>query len=158
MTASEEWRPTARMDPWCSAEIDGGAEILFGFAVEHEATGGLSWVRSSAVVWFSDDFSRAQTQSGRRYTLGRRTVLDRLPDEEARLAFAILVAPYLDDPELAPPVAGNMHTAERWLIACKMARHLNTETPPLSNPNAVDEFIAINLERYSSLRSGRRLS
>lgn len=158
MNAREEWRPNARMDPWCSVEIDGGAEILFGFAVEHEATGGLSWVRSSPVVWFLDDCRRAQTQSGRRYSLGRRIDLNRLPTEEARFAFAILVAPYLDDPDIAPPVAGNLHAAERWLIACKMARHLKTETPPLSNPDAVNEFIVTNMERYGFLRLGGKLS
>jgi hypothetical protein len=158
MTPDDNWTPNAVMDPWCSVEIDGGTEILFGFAAEHEATGGLSWVRSSPVVWFADDARRAQTESGRRYSLGRRITIDRLPTEEARLAFALLVAPYLDDPDLAPPVAGNLATAESWVIACKMARHLKLEAPPLSDPAAIREFMAANMERYTQLRMGRRSS
>ncbi|MGX9967096.1 hypothetical protein ACVFYP_27485 [Roseomonas sp. F4] len=154
MTAPEDWRPNARMDPWCPVEIDGGVEILFGYAVEHNELGGLSWVRSSRVMWFAADYSRAQTMSGRRYALGQRIELDQLPDEEAKVAFAVLVAPYLDDPHLAPPVAGDLFVAGRWVLACKMARHLKTAAPPRSDPNAVEAFIETNRNRYSRLMSG----
>ncbi|MBU8546090.1 hypothetical protein JJQ90_20370 [Roseomonas sp. ROY-5-3] len=154
MTAPDDWRPNARMDPWCSVDIDVGAEILFGYAVEHNVLGGLSWARSSRVMWFSADYSRAQTMSGRRYSLGQRFELDQFPNEEAKVAFAVLVAPYLDDPHLAPPVEGDLFVAGRWVLACKMARHLKTAAPPRSDPDAVEEFIMFNQNRYSRLLMG----
>ncbi|MFC3029667.1 MULTISPECIES: hypothetical protein [Roseomonadaceae] len=135
-------------------DIDVGAEILFGYAVEHNVLGGLSWARSSRVMWFSADYSRAQTMSGRRYSLGQRFELDQFPNEEAKVAFAVLVAPYLDDPHLAPPVEGDLFVAGRWVLACKMARHLKTAAPPRSDPDAVEEFIMFNQNRYSRLLMG----
>jgi hypothetical protein len=38
----------AYMDPWCVVRIITGDRLLFGFAVHHSGTGGLSWVRGTA--------------------------------------------------------------------------------------------------------------
>ena len=81
------------MDSWCLVELADGAEVLFGFVVEHAGTGGLSWVRSTAVVWLDETAGRARTASGRRYALGRRIAVADLPTEEARIAFTFLVSP-----------------------------------------------------------------
>ena len=158
MNPDDRWIPNARMDPWCPVELADGSEALFGFAVEHADTGGLSWVLSTPVVWLDVAAGRARTRSGRRYTLGRRVTPLELPTEEARIAFSFLAAPHLEDPDAAPPLAGDADLAATWVTACKMARHLKLETPPLDNPVALRDFVARNIERYTLLRTGRRPS
>ncbi|NOG73675.1 hypothetical protein [Roseicella sp. DB1501] len=158
MNVCDDRRPDATMDPWCLVELGDGDEVLFGFAVEHARTGGLSWVRSTAVVWLDETAGRARTASGRRYALGRRTTMADLPTEEARIAFALLVGPHLADPDAGPPVDGDPAAAAAWVAACKVARHLGLDAPPLSDPAAVARFITSNIESYALLRSGRRPS
>ncbi|MCO6415873.1 hypothetical protein JYK14_06745 [Siccirubricoccus sp. KC 17139] len=146
------------MDPWCLVQLADGTEALFGFAVEHAGTGGLSWVLSTSVVWLDVEAGRARTLSGRRYTLGRRITAIELPTEEARIAFALLVSPHLEDPETGPPFAGDADLAATWVAACKMARHLKMDAPPLHDPAAIRDFVTSNMERYVMLRNGRRPS
>ena len=102
----------------------------------------VSWVRSTAVAWLDETAGRARTASGRRYALGRRTTVANLPTEEARIAFAFLVSPHLADPGAEPPVDGDSAAAAAWVAACKVARHLGLEAPPLRDPAAVTEFLA----------------
>jgi hypothetical protein len=40
---------TAYINPWCAVPLVGGACVLFGFAVWHPNTGGLSWVCSTPI-------------------------------------------------------------------------------------------------------------
>ncbi|MGX9967098.1 hypothetical protein ACVFYP_27495 [Roseomonas sp. F4] len=156
MNAIQEWRANVILDPWCIVEFADGTEALFGFAIENDATGGLAWMRSSPVESMREDGSRARTSSGRRYSLGRRITVGELPNEEARYAFAIMMTPRLADPRVAPPVTEDLETARWWVAACKMARHLATDAPPLRDPEAIGKFIVDNLTRYLS-RPGRRL-
>lgn len=146
------------MDPWCLVELADGSEALFGFAIEHGGTGGLSWVLSTSVVWLDAEAGRARTLSGRRYTLGRRVTAMELPTEEARIAFALLVTPHLDVHTATPPTTGDPATGAAWVAACKMSRHLNVAPPPLHDPAAVRDFLGSNMERYMLARAGRRPS
>jgi hypothetical protein len=158
MNPDDGWAPNARMDPWCLVELADGSEALFGFAVEHAGTGGLSWVLSTPVVWLDAAAGRARTASGRRYILGRRVTPLELPTEEARIAFSLLASPHLEDPDAAPPFAGDADLAATWVAACKMARHLKLEAPPLHDPAAVRDFVDRNTERFTLLRAGRKPS
>ncbi|WP_439598758.1 hypothetical protein [Falsiroseomonas sp.] len=155
MNAHQKWRANVHLDPWCLVEFADGTEALFGFAIENDATGGLAWMRSSLVEWMPEDGSRARTSSGRRYALGRRISIDQLPSEEARYAFAIMMTPRLADPRLAPAVTEDLTTAFWWIAACKMARHLTTDAPPLHDPTATGKFIADHLSRYLERRGPR---
>ncbi|WP_109516977.1 hypothetical protein [Teichococcus aestuarii] len=148
----------AAMDPWCLVALDTGYEHLFGFAIQHAGTGGLSWVLSTPVVWIDAATGRAQTESGRRYTLGRAVTPEALPTLEARIAFALMVEPQLTDPLPLPPVPKDLPAARKWVVACKMARHLGVEPPPLKDEAAVAHFLGANMERYWRLRDGRRPS
>ena len=148
----------AVMDPWCLVELADGSEALFGFAVEHAGTGGLSWVLSTAVVWLDAAAGRAETTSGRRYALGREVTADTLPTIEARIAFAFLVSPHSPAAIPLPPVSGDLFTAAMWVSACKMARHLRLEAPPLEDAAAVTHFLETNIEQYRLLRHGWRPS
>jgi hypothetical protein len=148
----------AVMDPWCLVDLADGTESLFGFAVEHAGTGGLSWVLSRPVVRLDEVAGPAQTSSGRRYVLGRRITPLELPTEEARIAFSLLVSPALEDPKTGPPFAGDADLAATWVAACKMARHLKVDAPPLHDPAAVRDFVASNMERYLLHRNGRKPS
>jgi hypothetical protein len=158
MKPGDAWMPNALMDPWRLVELADGSEALFGFAVEHAGTGGLSWVFSTSVVWLDEAAGRAQTLSGRRYALGRCITAAELPTVEASIAFSLLVSPHLDDPGAVPPVLGDPAAAAIWVAACKMARHLKAEAPPLGDAAAVGAFVGSNMERYTLLRAGRRPS
>ncbi|MBU8546087.1 MULTISPECIES: hypothetical protein [Roseomonadaceae] len=156
MNAIQEWRANVILDPWCLVEFADNTEALFGFAIKNNATGGLAWMRSSPVEWMAEDGSRARTMTGRRYSLGRRITVGELPSEEATYAFAIMMTPRLADPRLAPAITVDLAIAVWWVAACKMARHLRSDAPPLRDPKATRKFIAANLRRYLS-RPGRRL-
>ena len=146
------------MDPWCLVEFADGSEALFGFAVEHADTSGLSWVLSTPAVWLDAAAGRARTRSGRRYELGRRVTPLELPTEEAQIAFSLLASPHLEDPDAAPPFAGDADLVTTWVAASKMARHLGVAAPPVDDPVALRDFVARNTERYALLRTGRKPS
>jgi hypothetical protein len=158
MNPDDDWAPNALMDPWCLVELADGSEVLFGFAIEHRGTGGLSWVLSTSVVRLDAAAGQARTHSGRRYTLGRRLTAMELPTEEARIAFALLLTPHPDARAAVPPTTGDPATSAAWVAACKMARHLNVAPPPLHDPAAVRNFFGSNMERYALARAGRRPS
>ena len=148
----------ALMDPWCLVELADGFEALFGLEVEHAGAGGLSWVLSTPVVWLDAATGQAETTSGRRYALGREVTADTLPTIEARIAFAFLVSPHSPAAIPLPPVTRDLITAAMWVSACKMARHLRLEAPPLEDSAAVTHFLETNIEQYRLLRDGRRPS
>lgn len=158
MTPGDVWMPNAPMDPWCLVELADGSEALFGFAVEHAGTGGLSWVLSTPAVRLKAAAGRAQTLSGRRYALGRRITAAASSTVEARIAFSLLVSPYLDAADAVPPVPGDPAAAAIRVSACKMARHLEVKAPPLDDPAAVGDFVRSHVERYALLRAGLRPS
>ena len=83
----------AYMDPWCVVSVITGERLLFGFAVRHPATGGLSWVRSTPIRHLDEVTGCAITESGRPYALGRRIEPEKVPleGEEAWLAFDLLI-------------------------------------------------------------------
>ncbi|SDB22552.1 hypothetical protein [Belnapia rosea] len=155
MRPDAAWVPNGLMDPWCLVELADGTETLFGFAVEHSGTGGLSWVLSTPIVWLDAAAQQAETASGRRYALGREVTADTLPTIEARIAFAFLVSPHSPAAIPLPPVKGDLFTAAMWVSACKMARHLRLEAPPLEDSAAVIHFLETNIEQYRMLRDGR---
>jgi hypothetical protein len=136
----------AELDPWVLV-VEPGAMSLFGFAVRHPATGGLAWTLSTTVRTLDEARGRAVTRSGRRYALGRRIDADGLPDEEARVAYALLVGPLLGrDPA---KMLGGMHLgfAAAWQLSRKMARHLRLAPPPFE-PEPVARFLDMHGERY----------
>jgi hypothetical protein len=87
----------AELNPWTVVGEDDNA-CLFGFALRHPRTGGLAWTLSTPIVSLDERRQQAVTRSGRRYTLGRRVSPDALPDEEAEVAYALLVGPLLGWP------------------------------------------------------------
>ena len=141
------------MDPWCVVELVAGGSVLFGYAIRHAATGGLSWTCSTPIVELDADGGHARTMSGRRYRLGRRIDIGDIPDEgeEAWLAFAVLIGANAADGDAVPPVSADPAREGMWLAACKMARHLRV-APPGRAPKELDVFIGKYLEAYLDLR------
>lgn len=137
----------AHLDPWCVVPLDAGGTILFGFALQHEATGGLAWLSSSVVLEIDAAAGRARTFSGRRYLLGRQ--FDPLDvgaeGEEARTAFGLLIGvDYEDQDEL-------VEVDRRWLMATKAARHLGVEAP-IRTDAATRAFVDKYQAAYFALR------
>jgi hypothetical protein len=145
--------PDAHMDPWCLVPLATGGEILFGFAVHHPTTRGLSWVRSTPVLALDEATGRATTMSGRRYGLGRRIEPAgiSLEGEEAWLAFDLLIGDDAANDVAVPPISTDRKSDVIWLAACKMARHLGIAGPGRA-PDAVQAFVVQNIEAYRQLR------
>jgi hypothetical protein len=143
----------AQMDPWSIVPLVTGDRILFGFAVQHSRTGGLSWVRSTPIRYLDELVGRATTASGRRYKLGRRIELESIPNEgvEAWLAFDLLIGPDAEDGDAVLPVSVDRHQDAVWLAACKIARHLGVSAPDRA-PAVVEEFVRTHIEPYFALR------
>jgi hypothetical protein len=143
----------ACMDPWCLVPLVAGGEILFGFALHHPTTGGLSWVQSTPVLALDEATGGATTASGRRYGLGRRIEPAGIPleGEEAWLAFDLLIGDDAANEVAVPPISMDRKTDAIWLAACKMARHLGI-TAPGRAPDAVQAFVKQNIEAYLRLR------
>jgi len=137
----------AHLDPWCVVPLDAGGSILFGFALHHEATGGLAWLSSSEVLELHAAVGRAQTFSGRRYRLGR--AFDPIDvgaeGEEARLAFQLLIGVVYEDLDELVEVD------RRWLQAMKAARHLGVQ-PPIRTDAATRAFVDKYQAAYFALR------
>jgi cell division protease FtsH len=142
----------AVMDPWCLVPLVTGGRVLFGFALQHPRTGGLSWVRSTPVVNLDVAAERAATESGRHYELGRRMESASIPleGEEAEVAYALLFGSAAMSIE-PPPIITDRQLAIEWITACKMARHLGIVAPAHA-PAAVEAFTAQNMEAYLLLR------
>lgn len=155
---SPEPAPDATLDPWCVVPII-GERVLFGYAVTHPETGGLSWMSSTPVRYLDETAQRATTASGRRYALGRRIEpTDVVTEgEEARVAFELLIGAAATDAAAGPSISIDRHPDACWVTACKMARHLGI-TPPARSPVAVQDFLRLHGEAYAALRaSGKRL-
>lgn len=138
---------TATMSTWMLVDTFGD-ECLFGFAERHPSTGGLSWVLSTPVVEFTEAMERARTASGRVYALGRQITADDL-DEEGCVALALL---------LADGAASNPRDIRdtNWVIARKMARHLQMSAPSRADNEAVSRFLERYRDLYLSQRGGGR--
>jgi len=137
----------AHLDPWCIVPLQDGTQILFGYALVHEATAGLAWTNSSELLELDIAVQRAVTRSGRRYQLGRR--IDAVDiggeGEEARLAFQLLIGPAFEE-------AGALSEVDRlWLMACKAARHLDVE-PPTRTQSSTRDFFNRQAAAYVSIR------
>ena len=137
-------RPDACMDPWLTVDAT-GETCLFGYALLHPRTGGLSWVLTTPLVGFDRHGRQARTASGRLYALGREIRQEEL-DEEGAVALRLLVRhPYATDP-----------ASERdriWLASQKMARHLGAPPPTRNSHDTVIQFVALNALRYRAVRS-----
>jgi hypothetical protein len=140
---------TARMDPWCPVPLIGGARVLFGFAVWHPNTGGLSWVCSTPIRKLDAASGQATTASGRRYTLGRQIQPEDVPGEgeEAWIAFDLLIGADAADGDAVPPISADPGRDTRWVTACKVARHLGLGAPRRA-PADVDGFLRRNMDAY----------
>jgi len=155
---SAEAAADAYMDPWCVVPLIGGDRLLFGFAVRHPGTGGLSWVRSTPIRHLDEAAACAITASGRRYALGRRIEPEDVPleGEEAWLAFDLLIGPDAADDAAVPPISADGSPDAEWITACKIARHLSVAAPDRA-PARVDEFMRRHIAAYLALRAqGRR--
>ncbi|WP_372623853.1 hypothetical protein [Falsiroseomonas sp.] len=146
LTADPGWVADAALDPWLLVS-DGPGSALFGYATGHPATGGLAWTLSTPVRQLDTHRSRAVTASGRRYDLGRRIDVSKLPDEEARFAYALLVCPIIGSDPAAHLGSADPLLAADWVRACKMARHLGV-TPPERDVDALSAFLQRHADAY----------
>lgn len=143
------WVADAVLDPWLLTS-EGPDGSLFGYATRHPATGGLAWTLSTTVRQLDMRRGRAVTASGRRYDLGRRIELPELPDDEARIAYALLVCPIIGiDPAMHLGTVDPMLAAD-WVRACKMARHLGVPRPE-RELKAVSAFLGRHADAYVTL-------
>jgi hypothetical protein len=153
LTAGPAWIAGAALDPWLLV-TDGPERALFGFAVAHPGTGGLAWTLSTAVRHLDVTRGRATTASGRRYDLGRRIELPDLPDEEARISYAVLVCPLIGVDPAVHLGAVDPLLAVDWVRACKVARHLRVD-PPVREAASVTRFLDRHAERYAAVLRGK---
>jgi hypothetical protein len=149
-----QWRADALIDPWCTLEIAAGKHVLYGYAIHHSFTGGLSWVVSTAIYWIASDARRAVTASGRRYELGRRIEPADIPleGEEAWLAYDILLGDHVVDSDAVPRLSVDRKLDSAWVTACKVARHLDVAAPG-RGLLAVDSFLKDHEQKYRLKRS-----
>lgn len=140
------------MDPWTLVDIGNGEQVLFGFCTRHPRTGGLSWTRSTPVVYLHEKLGLARTASGRHYILGARTSPAALPTEEARVALSLLVGSDLIDEAVDVSSAKERCQARAWITACKIARHLQMELPKRDYIE-VEAFMSAHLGAYLALRA-----
>ncbi|MFC3125090.1 hypothetical protein ACFOD4_08465 [Pseudoroseomonas globiformis] len=138
--------------------LQDGAEVLFGYAVRHPATGGLSWVSSTEIEELDAVGGRARTRSGRLYELGRQIALEDIPveGEEAWVAFELLLGHDVADPEAVPPRVVDPAADREWVAACKAARHLGV-VAPRRIPREVAAFFDQYRVAYLAYRQDRSL-
>ena len=150
-----ETAPDATLDPWCVVPTVTGERLLFGYAVSHPKTGGLSWMCSSPVQQLDETGKRAVTASGRHYALGRPIEpADIVAEgEEAWLAFDLLIGSAARDAAAVPSISTDRRQDGKWLTACKVARHLGSAAPART-PLAVQAFLRRHGQTYLKLRSG----
>jgi hypothetical protein len=145
------------MDPWCAVPLIGGERVLFGFAVWHPNTGGLSWVCSTPIRKLDAESGQATTASGRHYRLGRRIQPEDVPNEgqEAWIAFDLLIGADAADGDALPRISADPAGDTQWVTACKMARHLGL-TAPSRAPTDVEAFLVQNMGAYMRRRTAGR--
>lgn len=144
---------TAKLDPWCVVPLLDGVSVLFGFALRHPLTGGLSWTSSSEILHLDETAGRARTRSGRIYQLGRRIDVRDIPGEgdEPWIAFDLLLGHVVADPDTVPPIVTDLAADREWVSACKAVRHLAL-TPPRRIASDIKEFRAAQAAAYRRLR------
>lgn len=116
---------SAAMDPWSVVPLLSGELVLFGFALWHPKSKGLSWMNTSDVMELDLASRQATTRSGRHYSLGRRfSILDvNVEGPEARIVFDCLIGDNFEGAE-------KLRELDRqWVIACKIGRHLKKRAP-----------------------------
>lgn len=140
----------ARLHPWCLVPVKTGENHLFGFAMFHPQTGGLSWMVSSELLELDPALDRARTRSGRRYLLGRRfePIDIGAEGEEARLAFVGLIGKDFAG------AAALRQLEDQWVVACKMARHLGLAPPPCRSSD-IRQFLFARAAAYFATRYPR---
>ena len=150
--ALAERTPDAHLDPWCVARGRHGWRILFGFALRHPSTGGLSWMASTELVRMDLEASLCGTRSGRVYLLGRRFRPEEvaLEGEEAALAFAILV----EEDRASGSQSAPTRLDRLWLSSCKTARHLGV-APPGRDRREIIGFMNRHLAEYGAAMARR---
>jgi hypothetical protein len=141
--------PSAYMNPWLLVEAYDDV-CLFGFAIFHPNTGGLSWVLSTPATELDEVCGRARMVSGRIYRLGTRIELEDL-SEEGSLARRLLVN---DMDKLDPDI---VHDRE-WLVSQKVARYLGLEPPARRNSDQVAQFMAAHIDAYRRKRGPFRFT
>jgi hypothetical protein len=148
----------AEMNPWCTVPLRSGTEVLFGYALIHPLTGGLSWMSSSEISKLDMLTGRARTKSGRIYKLGRQFALEMLyyEGEEAEIAFELLFGHDISDQANTPAQVLNRLADSNWVAARKVARHINVE-PPNRIPHDVDSFLSQHREAYQRIRALRKI-
>lgn len=132
-------RVTAMMSQWMVVDVM-DEQCLFGFAERHPNTGGLSWVLSTPITEFTASSDRARTASGRVYQLGREISVCDL-DEEGRVCLRLFLA---EDRDAYP----GAEIDRAWVVARKMARHLELTAPSRNDPAAVERFFELYRESY----------
>lgn len=148
---------TAKLDPWCTVILQNGTKVLFGFALVHPATGGLSWMSSSKILELDIPEGRARTTSGRNYNLGRQFECEQIyyEGEEAEIAFELLLGRDIDDQGNTSVLVLDRFADGNWVTACKVARHIGIE-PPRRIPSEVGSFLSQYGEAYLRIRAFRR--
>jgi hypothetical protein len=146
----------AYMDPWCVVPLATGEEVLFGFAVAHSATSGLSWLRSTPIRQLDTRSVFATTWSGRLYELCRRIQPEDIPleEDEAWIAYDLLIGPDARDNELVSPISADRECDAEWVSAYKMARQPRVAIPD-REPLAVQEFVRRHVGDYLEMRLQR---
>ena len=147
--------PEAHLDPWCVVPLKTGESILFGYALRHPRTRGLSWTMSTPLMMLDESKGRAISASGRLYALGRRFDVNDIRDEglEAWVAYGALLN--TDAADQVPEWPFDWQQARRWVTACKMARHLGKVPPPFRAAE-YELFIEANHAEYcGNIRSDR---
>lgn len=150
------WHADAKLDPWVVVPLEDDVRVLFGYALFHPVTGGLSWLRTSPVRELNAQLGRAETESGRRYDLGQAVNIDRVPSlgEEAWMAFDVLLGVETDW-ELVPRISADPDRDGVWVASQKAARHLGV-APPSRVPEEVDQFVKRYQWAYQRLRQAQK--
>ena len=143
----------AHLDPWCIVDLTTGETVLFGFALVHPVTNGLSWLHSSHVISLKMADLTATTRSGRRYVLGRYFNVTDISGEgeEARTAFDVMLGAE------AKAMQSIRLLDAQWVAACKMARHLALP-PPTRRQADIEAFTKSNQQDYVRLCNRHGLS
>jgi hypothetical protein len=151
MSGGKDSACDAFLDPWCIVPMTDGTKILFGFALIHAKTGGLSWMSSSELLQLDLQAGSAVTYSRRHYRLGRRfeAVDVGAEGDEARWAFELLVFAGYEDAEKLRRVD------KLWLTVGKAARHLKLERPPRTGP-AIEAFFDRHGAAFEVARAAAR--
>ena len=132
----------AVMDPWMIVAPPDMPPRLFGFLRHHPKLGGKSWSISSPIVNLTG--TKALTESGMDYVLGKKITIETLPTEEARVALCCLL-------EMAVGLQPDRND-QLYLAACKIARWIDQPVPDRQDTAQVLAIIKTHGPRYLQIR------